>query len=197
MRIEHALGMAGGARGVAKARRGVLVELRPAEIAVGFADPVLVGDGVLQFGRRHVLGVGEDDVALDGRQLVGDRFEQRHEGQVDERHAVFGVVHDPDDLLDEQAWIDGVIDRADAGDAVPGLQVAVPVPRQGGDAVARLDPVARQALGDAHRARAHIPVVGAMDRALHQPRHHFPIRMLDRGEVDDLVNQQRPFLHQP
>ena len=99
MRIEHALGIAGRARGVAEAGGGAFVELLPAEIAVDLGDPVLVGDGVLELRRRHVRGVGQDDVALDGRQLVGDRLEQRHEGEVGQHDPIFGVIDDPGDLL--------------------------------------------------------------------------------------------------
>ena len=66
---------------------------------VDLAEPVLVGDRVLQPGRRHMSGVGQDDEALDGRQMVGDRFQQRHEGEVGHHDPVFGVVDDPGDLL--------------------------------------------------------------------------------------------------
>ena len=99
MRIEHALGIAGGARGVAEAGRGAFVELLPREVAVDLGDPVLVGDGVLEFGRRHMRGVGEHDVALDGRQLIGHRLQQRHEGEVGQHDPILGVVDDPRDLL--------------------------------------------------------------------------------------------------
>ena len=139
MRVEHALGIAGGARGVAEPGGGALVELLPAEIVVDLADPVLVGDGVLEPGRRHVRGVGQDDVALDRRQMVGDRLEQRHEGEVGHHDPVLGVIDDPGDLLGKQARIDGVVDRADAGDAVPGLEMAVAVPGERRDPVAELD----------------------------------------------------------
>ena len=45
---RHALGMAGGAGGVAHAGCGILVEALPGEVAVGLGDPVLIGDRVLQ-----------------------------------------------------------------------------------------------------------------------------------------------------
>ena len=66
--------MPGGAGGVAHAGGGVFVKLHPGEIAVGLADPVFVGDGVLQRRLRHVRGISQHDVTLDGRQLVGDLF---------------------------------------------------------------------------------------------------------------------------
>ena len=107
-----------------------------AKIAVDFRDPLLVGHGVLQRRRRHVRGVGQHHVALDRLELVGELFQDRQEGEVDHHHAVFGVIDDPDDLVGEQARIDGVIDRADAHDAVPGLEVAPGVPGQRRHAVA-------------------------------------------------------------
>ena len=126
----------------------------PGEIAVDLGDPVLVGDRVLQRGLRHMRGVGEHDVALDGGQLVGDLFQQRHEGEVGDQHAVLGVIDDPDDLLGEQPRIDGVIDRADAEDAVPGLQVPPGVPGQRRHPVAELDAVLVEPLRHLQRAGA-------------------------------------------
>ena len=57
---------------------------------------------------------------------------------VEEHQPVFGMIGDIGDLVGEQARIDGVIDRADAGDAVPGLQVPPGVPGERRDAVAEL-----------------------------------------------------------
>jgi hypothetical protein len=90
--------------------------------------------------------VGEHDVALDGRQLVGELFQERHEGEVGHHHAVFGVVDDPGDLLLNQARVDRVVDGADADDAVPGFEMPPRVPGERRDPVARPDAVAREAL---------------------------------------------------
>ena len=119
MRIEDALRVSGRAGGVAETGGGPLVELLPGIVAVDLADPILIRDGVLELSGRHVRAVGENDVALDRRQTVGERLHQRHEGQVDEHDPVFGVVHDPGDLLGEEPRIDSVIDPAGADDAIP------------------------------------------------------------------------------
>ena len=195
VRVEHPLRVAGGAGGVAKARRRALVEFGPLEVGVRLGDPFLVRDGILEPRRRHVSGVGQDDVALDGRQVAGDRLEQRHEGQIGHDDPVLGVVDDPGDLFGKEAGIDGVIDRAEAGDAVPGLEVAVAVPGQGGHAVAELDPVALQTFGDLERPFADLGVGRPVHRTLDRPRRDLLVRKLDGREVDDLVHQQRPFLH--
>ena len=196
VRIEHALRIAGGAGGVAHAGRGVFVEAFPGEIGIDLADPVLVGDRVLQRRLRHVRGVGEHDVALDGRQLVGDLFQQRHEGEVDHHHAVLGVIDDPDDLVGKQPRVDGVIDRADAEDAVPGFHVPPGVPGQRRHPVAELDAVLVQPLRHLERALADLPVVRRVDRAFDRARDDRPAAVLDRGMVDDAMAQQRPILHQ-
>ena len=141
VRIDHALGIAGGARGVAHAGRGIFVKGFPVEVAVDVGDPLLVGHGVLQRGRRHMRGVGQHHVCLDRFQLVGDFFQDRHEGEIDKDHTIFRMVDDPDDLLGEQPRIDGVIDGADAHDAVPGLEMPPAVPGQRRHPIAELDAV--------------------------------------------------------
>ena len=55
------------------------------------------------------------------------------------RIAILGVVDDVGDLVGEQARIDGVTDRADAGDAVVQLEMAVVVPGERRDALALAD----------------------------------------------------------
>ena len=111
-------------------------------------------------------GVGQDHVAIDRPQLVGEFLEQRQEGQIRHQHAILGVVDDPDDLLGEQARIDGVIDGTDSHDAVPGFQVAPRVPGQRRHPVAELDPVALEPLRDLERPRADRRIGGGVERAL-------------------------------
>ena len=140
-------------------------------------------------------GVGQDDIALDRRQMAGDRLEERHEGEVGHHDPILGVIDDPGDLLGKEAWIDGMIDRSDPGDPVPGFEMAEAVPGERRDPVAEADPVAFEALGHFDGAIADLAVVGAVHRAFDHPRGHFPLGELDRREVDDLVHQQGPFLH--
>ena len=196
VRVDDALRVAGRARRVAHAGGGVLVELAPFEVAVFVRDPVLVGDRVLQRGLRHVRGVGEDDVALDQRQLVGDFFQQRHESEVGDHHAVAGMIDDPHDLVGEQPRIDGVIDRADAEDAVPGLQVTPGVPGQRRHPVAELDAVLFQPLRHFLGALADLGVIGLDDRPLDRARNDLALAVIFGGMVDDAMEQQRPVLHQ-
>ncbi len=195
MGIEHALGIAGGAGGVAEPGGGALVEIGPNKVVVDLADPILVGDGVLELGRRHVGRVGEDDIALDRRQAIDDRLKQRHEGEIDEGDLVFCVIHDPGDLLGEQPRIDGVIDRPGAGDAVPAFEMAIAVPGEGRDAIAELHSLALQPFGDLERALPNSAVVGGMHRPFDRARGDLLLWELDGGEIDDLVHEQGPILH--
>ena len=197
VRIEHALGIAGGAGGVAHAGGGALVERLPFEIAVDFADPVFIGDGVLERGLGHMRDVGQDHVTLDSRELVGDFFQQRHECQVRHHDAVGGVVDDPDNLIGEQPRIDRVIDRADPHDAVPGLEMPPGIPGQRRHPVAELDAVFVQPLRHLQGAGAELLVIGFDDRAFDRAGDDFTIAVKRRGMIDDAVAQQRPVLHEP
>ena len=142
-------------------------------------------------------GIGEHDGAFDGGKLIGDFFQHRHESEIDENHAVFGVIDDPHDLLGEQPRVDGMVDRADADDAVPGLQVPPGVPGQRRHPVAELDAVLIQPLRDLQRAGADRGVAGLDDRPLDRPGDNLAPAMKRGGVVDNPMQQQRPILHQP
>src|SRR5262249_45454148 len=140
--------------------------------------------------------VGEDDVALHARQLVGELLQDRYEGDVGHHDAVLRMVDDPGDLLGEKPGIDGMADGADAHDAVPHLEVTPGVPGDGCDAVAELDAVAVQHLRDPERAGVDLGVGGTMDRSLDRPRDDL-LLAVDLGSVfDDPMAEQGPILHQ-
>src|SRR5690606_24020154 len=101
--------------------------------------------------------------------------------------AVFGMIDDPCDLLGKQPRIDGVVDRADAEDAVPGFEMAPRVPGQRGDAVAGADPVAVEPLGKLERPRANFSIAGGVDGAFDRARDHAALRVLNCGMVDDAM----------
>jgi hypothetical protein len=89
-----------------------------------------------------------------------------------------------------------MIDTARAHDAVPAFEVTPSVPGKRADAVADLEAVLLEALGDPERAAAHFAVIRRVDRAFHRAADHRPVRMMDRGVVDDAVAKQRPLLHE-
>ena len=140
--------------------------------------------------------VGQHDVAFDARQVGCDLFQDRHEGDVDHHHAVLRVVDDPGDLVGEQPRIDGVADRADSHDAVPGFEMAPGVPGDGGDAVTELDAVAVQPLRYFQCACMNFGVIGAMNGAFDRPRDYLLRAVVLRRVFDNPMAQQRPVLHQ-
>ena len=196
MRVDDALRVAGRPGRVAHAAGIVLVDRDPGEIVVDLGKPALVVDRVLQAAGLHVRAVGEHDEAFDLRQLVLDLLEDRHEGEVGEDHAVAAMVGDPGDLLGEEARVQRVVDRAGAGDAVPGFEVPPAVPGERADAVADADAVLDEALSHLERALADRGVARLVDRPLDRARDHLAIRMVGRGMIDDAVHQKRPVLHQ-
>jgi len=110
--------------------------------------------------------VSQHDIALDLRQLVGELLQQWHKGQIDHGHAVFGMVHDPHDLIGKQPRIDSVIDRAHASDAVPAFKMAGGVPGERSDAVTDTDALAIESFGESQRPRVDRRVGGGRDRPL-------------------------------
>ena len=196
VRIEHALREARRPRRVTKPGRRALVQRVPREIVVGLGDPVLVGDCIGQGGLWHVRRIGQDNIGLDRRQSLGERLEQRHEGEVDHHHAIFRMIDDPGDLIGEQARVDRMTYRPDASDPVPGLDVAPGVPGQCRDPVAGADTGGGQAFGHPQGAGTEGCIIGAVDRTLDGASDHLARAMLGGGVVDDPMQQQRPILHQ-
>ena len=132
VRVEHALGIAGGAGGVAEAAGGVLVEAAPDAVRA-----VLPRSGSRSRARRrrptlgHVALVGHDDDVLDLRHARrGARSGSAGRCRSVKRILILGVVDDVAELVGEQPRVQRVADRADAHDRVPGLDVAAGVPGQ-------------------------------------------------------------------
>src|SRR5487761_2738996 len=88
-------------------------------------------------------------------------------------------------------------DRADAHDAVPCLEMAPGVPRNGGDAVAEPDAFAIEALRDLQRALVDFGIIGAVDGAFDRSCYDLLGSMDGRRTFENTVTQQRPVLHQP
>jgi len=139
--------------------------------------------------------VGQDDDAFEAGDLGGNHLDQLDEGEIDEQHLVFGIVHDPGDLVGKQPGVECVVDCSDTQNAVPGLKVAPCVPGHRGDAIADPAAIPVQSLGELERAFANPCVVGSVERAFDRSRHDLSFSVIDCGMVDDLVAKQRPFLH--
>ena len=85
-----------------------------------------------------MCAVGQNDEAFDRLTLLGDGIDDRRKRHVEKHVLGLGVVQHPGDLIGREARIDGVDDRADAGNGIVKLQMPVRIPGDRGDTVARL-----------------------------------------------------------
>ncbi len=197
VRIEHALGVAGRARGVAERGGRALVEVGPFQRAGLAGDQLLVAQQLGDLGGgRHVGAVGHDHDVLHGLELLPHALDDRQQVQVDENDLILGMVGDVGHVLGRQPRIDGVQDGADAGDAEIELEMAVAVPGNGAHPVAELDAQPLQGLGKLVGALGGIPVAVAVDRPFDGARDDLDIGVIGGRIVDDLRDQQRTVLHQ-
>ena len=196
MAVQHALGIAGGAGCVAQRGRGVLVELGPVEIVVLGGEQLFVAEQVRDRNGRHVRAVGHRDPALDALACRSEPFDERRERQVEEAMAILGMIDDVSELVGKQARIDGVDHRARAGHRVIELEVAIAVPRERADAIARLHAQARQCAGEAARADVGGAIGVTVDRAFDGARHDLGVAVVAIRVADQRRDHQRLIHHQ-
>ena len=192
--IEHALGIARCARGIAEPCRRILVKASPDAVLGGFLHQGLIAKGALDL-MGHMVLAGEDDDVLDRRNLAADLVEDWQKGHVREEDLILRMVDDVDQLLGEQARVQGMADRANAHNAVPGFDMAGGVPGQGGDPVALHDAQGLQHIGDPLGALVHFAIGGADNGALHRSGDDLTVAMPGGGVVQDTIHGQRPVLH--
>src|SRR5262249_13807939 len=159
----------------------VLVESSPGEVIVHFADPLLVRHGILERRRWHVIAISQDNVALDWGEPISQLLKKWQERQIGHHHAVLRVIDDPCDLVGKETWVDRMIDRSEAQNAVPGFEVAPAVPGQRRDSVAELDAVLLKALGDLQRALPYFRISRRMERAFERARDNAAVAMVRRS----------------
>src|SRR5579883_1791398 len=123
-------------------------------------------------------------------------FDQWRKVGIEKHVAVLGVVDDVDELLDEQARIDGVQHAARAGHAIIQFEVSPGIPGQRRDTIALGDTEACECAGDALGAGGDLPVVGAVDDACRITRDNLGLRMPGRDVFDQVRDQEWPVLHE-
>jgi hypothetical protein len=168
-----------------------------AELGRQIRDQALIVQEIREPACRHVGSIAQHHDALEGAQLRRQPLEQRQEHGIGENVAILGVVHDVGDLFGEQARVDGMADRADAGDAVVQLEVAVVVPGERGDPLAWPDaePVP-ECLRQLLRAPAQVGVGGAVRGRIRRARHHLDRAIALGRVIEDRRYQKRPVHHQ-
>ena len=178
--VEHALGAARGARGVAHPRGLPLVQRRRLERLGLVRDQLLVVPVAL--GRRAV--VGDHDHVLHG-DAVADLLEGLEQRAVDEERAVGGVVDDVGQLVGVQARVERVHHRAAQRHGEVELQVAVLVPAERRDAVAGLDAERCEGVRELARAAREVGVAVAVDAAVGEAADELVVRELGRGALEE------------
>ena len=76
------------------------------------------------------------------------------------------------------------------------LEMAVRIPGERRHAVAERDAGLLQRLGDAARAGMDGAIVRPADRPFHGARDDFAVAVIERGMIENFMDQQRPVLHQ-
>jgi hypothetical protein len=130
MAIDHALGPAGGAGRVAQPERRLLGDVARRVAIRLAADQLFVADQVGQARTRHVA---ENHDVLDLRERRCEVLERGDLIRVDEDRAVVGVLDDVGEIFERQPDVERVEHPPGARHREVALEVAVVVPRQGGD----------------------------------------------------------------
>ncbi len=196
--IEHPLGVARGARGIAQRRGEVLVQLRPVIGVRGLRQQVLVTDQPRDLGRgRHMRAVRHQDEMLDGGVAGGRRLDQRQEGDVEEQRLIARVIGDPHQLIGMQPRVQRVQHHARARGPVIQLHMPVGVPGQRCHPLRLLDAQPLQRIGDAARAAGDAAPGRAVNLALRTARDDLAVAVVSVGMHQQAGNQQRLAHHLP
>src|SRR5690349_9473380 len=103
-----------------------------------------LGDGL----RRHGARRTHNDDSLYGLKALPHTRYQSNEAGVHEQQTVTGVVDDIDDLIREQARIDGVADETRTRDSVINLQMPMVIPTERSNAVSALQTPGGKCIGE-------------------------------------------------
>ena len=174
MGVEHSLGSARGARGVAEPHRLALVDLRPRVLGGLAGQEVLVGDDAGERGLGH-LGIEDDDVGRRRGDLCHGLLEERKQIGVDEHGAVVGVPHDERELLGRHPYVECV-------EHASGTRARRSTPRGAGSCSRRAWPPSAPRARD-QDARGHASAAGSGGRT---PRRSRRSIVPGGGATDDL-----------
>ena len=192
VRIQHALGVAGGARRVAQRRAGLLIAQGPGEAVALAGHQRLVGldpADPLQVHRAQRVGITQRHPVPHAGARRRNGAHQRRERGVEQHHLVVGVVDDVGQLLGVQARVAGVHDHAAARHGVVRLQVAVVVPGQRPHHAAGAQAQRLQSVGKLPGAPGHVGKPVAVQAAVGVARNDLLIAVLVLTVFEDGRNQ--------
>ena len=140
--------------------------------------------------------VSQNDDSLH-RGQAGQQFShQLGKREVNEQHAVFGVVDDELQLVRKKPGVNRVANRSQSGNRVPGFQVPVRVPGQRANTFVSLQAKVQKRIGQPARALERCPVVLAMNPALNGMRDDLLLAMPAPGMLQNGYQVERLLLHQ-
>ncbi len=197
MGVEHTLGAACGARGIAKPCRRLLAEPAPGRrdavrLEQGLMGPHL-GPVVLQAVWRP-FAVQENDMFERGAKRRQFRQQGRQIGGHGER-AVLRLVDHGREMGCGEAWVEGMADQPRAHGRIIDLQMALGVPSQGGDPVAKTQAQGGQGARQAIAARPERGIAKAPHNLPGLRRDDLAISRPLGGMVEELVYCESIGLH--
>ena len=133
-------------------------------------------------------GIGHNADAFNIRNFRFNRLQNGHKGQIRENHFIFSVIDNIDQLLGKQARVQRVIHAANAGNAIPSLNMAVGVPRQSGDDILLAHAEALQRLAQLAGAQMQLRISFAMDIAFNKAWYDFALTVIDHGMVKNTIH---------
>ena len=193
VRVEHPLGLARGARGVAHRRRRVLVEHRPV-VAQGRA----LRDHVLEVERargQRAAGVADHDDMLDGRRGA-ELLEEGPEHVVDDDRAITGVRRDVTEIFGTQADVERVADHPRAGNGIVRFEVLRMVPGERSHTIARLEPERREPCRKVARPLDDVAIGGAVNGPVRPPAGDLDVGVDLLGATHQRRQREREIHHQ-
>src|ERR1043166_4792449 len=165
MRIEHALGVAGGAGGKTHGGGIVLAGTRKFVAATGGRQQFLIS---FRAGRQGPVLMTDDKNSI-RLYLVTEPLIQRQQHVIDDEKTVLRVIDDESQLLRVQPKIERVHHAAGGGHAEVGFKMGVVVPAESAYAVSGLQPGAMQRfskrLGAAVKIHIRVTVQAAIREA--------------------------------
>ena len=192
MRIDHALGPPGGARGITHPHRLVLVLFGIAVAAGVRGDEILV---VLVAGRQRRAAEREYDDARHFRQQRLHLFPDRQQHVVDQDHLVIGIADDVSQVLGRKPQVEGMQHRPRRRNAEIGFQMRPMVPHQRADRLATPDAGVLQRLRELARALVDRAVIAPIQGLVRPARHHLAAGIKRVGVLEQLIQAQGRLHH--
>ena len=186
VRIDHALGVAGGAGGVAHGAAVGFVDLRQRDVGGAGLEEILIAFHAV----RHGAAERNDDGPV-RRHPVLEPVVERQEHVVDDDDFVVGMGRDIADVGRAEPQVERMHDAAGRRDAVIAFQMRAVVPGQGRHPVALLHAGPDQGTGEFLRPVADFGVGLAEDRFVGPLGDHFLRRIDILHPPEQMIERQR------